>query len=222
MRHTINKQQKYYFPDQLKEQLSQISPYPLTMVEVPSGFGKTAAVREYLRNGLLQAACAWYTCRGESPAMAWVGICELLAKINRAVAEGMKSLKMPAMDTLLYMRAYLKKLKCRRKTHFVIDNYQLIKLNMHRELINVFSMHQSPNLYVILITQQLDSRPQLSVHNDNIHALDIALPDQVYLPFTDTIRCMIPYSVFFYIQSYWSNSLGIDKACNLSGGRIPG
>lgn len=37
--HKIPNKSKYYFPDRLKEKLNQISDYPLTIVEAPSGFG---------------------------------------------------------------------------------------------------------------------------------------------------------------------------------------
>ncbi|WP_250227724.1 helix-turn-helix transcriptional regulator [Anaeropeptidivorans aminofermentans] len=172
MSQTISKQEKYYFSDKLKEQLSQISQYPLTIIEAPSGFGKTTAVREYLRNELPEASCQWYICLGESAPIAWLGICELFSRINSEVANNMKSLKMPTLDTLFHMTSYLKNLECRNKTYFVIDNYQLINFDMHRELINVFSMHEDPNLHMIFITQQLDFRQQLSIHNNNIHTID--------------------------------------------------
>lgn len=172
MSQIISKQEKYYFSDKLKEQLGQISQYPLTIIEAPSGFGKTTAVREYLRNQLPQVTCEWYTCLGESAPMAWVGICELFAKINSEVADDMKTLKLPTVDTLYYMTSYLKNLECRNETYFIIDNYQLINFDMHRELISVFSMHETPNLHMIFITQQLNSKQQLSVHNNNIHTID--------------------------------------------------
>lgn len=172
MQKTINNIHKFYFSDKLKKQLSQISQYPLTIIKAPSGFGKTTAVREYIRNELHQSTCEWYTCIGESAPVAWMNICELFAKINSEMADGMKNLKMPTIDTLYCMTAYLKNLGCKRKTYLVIDNYQLINFDMHRELINVFSVHEDPNLHIIFITQLLDSRQQLSVHNNSICTID--------------------------------------------------
>ena len=56
---------KYYFPRQLKEQLAKISQHPVTVLEAPSGFGKTTAVREYLKEKLPEGARQyWYTCLG--------------------------------------------------------------------------------------------------------------------------------------------------------------
>ncbi len=50
MQKKVNQQIKYYFSERLKRQLEQISHHPLTIVEAPSGFGKTTTVREYLND----------------------------------------------------------------------------------------------------------------------------------------------------------------------------
>ena len=65
------------FSDRLQEQLEKVLDYPLTVVEGPAGFGKTTAVREYLRDRVDKDRRSWYTCLGESASRAWLGICEL-------------------------------------------------------------------------------------------------------------------------------------------------
>lgn len=163
----------YYFSDKLRRQLDQISQHPLTIVEAPSGFGKTTAVREYLKEKLTDGACEyWYTCFGESASMAWMGICELFSNINARVAEDLKNLKMPTMDTLFYITSYLRDIQCQAETYFVVDNYQLVNCDIPRELIGVFSLHGNPKLHMIFITQQLEAKQQISIHNNNIHTID--------------------------------------------------
>ena len=171
---TTSKRQKYCFPEKLTAQLSQIAQYPLTVIEAPSGFGKTTAVREYLKSAHPQAACVWYTCLGESAFGAWNGVCALFDGINSEIADGLKSLKAPTKDTLFYVADYLKRLKCRKETFLIVDNYQLVNFDLHRELISVFSMHGNPDLHMVFITQQLDFKQQLSVHNGNIYTVDAA------------------------------------------------
>ncbi len=171
---SAKKKHKYYFPNNLKRWLNQIPQYSLTVVEASSGFGKTTAVREYLRNKHPNATCRWYTCLGESCIEAWIKICELFDGINSKAADDMKSLKMPTTDTFHYIRTYLKKMKCHNETYLIIDNYHLIDFDIHRELINVFSMHENQNLHMIFITQRLDFRWQLYVCNDNINIIDAA------------------------------------------------
>lgn len=163
----------YYFSDKLKRKLARIPYHPLTIVEAPSGFGKTTAIREYLKENLPQGACEyWYTCLGEPASMAWMGICELFSNVNVKVADDLKNLKMPTMDTLFYMTAYLRGAHCQTETYLVVDNYQLVNCDIPHELISVFSMHGNSNLHMIFITQQLEAKQQISIHNEDIYTID--------------------------------------------------
>ncbi len=173
MKKNVDKQKKYYFSGRLKRQLNQISHHSLTIVEAPSGFGKTTAVKEYLKENLSHNACEyWYTCLGESVSVAWLGICELFSNVNVKVADDLKNLKMPTMDTLFYMTSYLRDFSCQTETYLVVDNYQLVNCDIPRELISVFSMHGNPKLHMIFITQQLEAKQQISIHNNNIHTIN--------------------------------------------------
>ncbi len=168
----ISGKYKYHFSDRLKEQLYRISDYPLTVVEAPSGFGKTTAVREYLKKELSGAACEWYICLGEPASAAWMGICELFSNVDRKATDELKNLKMPVMDTLSCVTAILRSLSCQKETYLVIDNYQLINCNIQRELISAFSIHGKPNLHMIFITQKLEVRRRFFVHNNDIYTID--------------------------------------------------
>jgi LuxR family maltose regulon positive regulatory protein len=165
-----NKKKEYYFSNKLKKQLAQISNYPVTVVEAPSGFGKTTAVSEYLNENLPQGACEhWYTCLGESAEVSWKGICELLAYVDKEAALNLEQMDMPARDTLFYLMTFLKNLKCQMETFLIIDNYHLLNCEIPRELMNIFSFHGNSNLHIIFITQQL--RQELMIHNTKIHSI---------------------------------------------------
>ncbi|MEA4891101.1 MAG: LuxR C-terminal-related transcriptional regulator [Peptococcaceae bacterium] len=173
MRKKANQKRMYYFSEKLKRQLEQITRYPLTVVEAPSGFGKTTAVKEYLKENLSPEACEyWYTCLGEPASWAWRGICELLANANEEIAANLKKLEMPATDTLFYITGILRDFHCRKETYLVIDNYQLVDCDIPWELMSVFSGHGNPNLHIIFITQQLGPRQKLITHNGDIHIID--------------------------------------------------
>lgn len=170
-----NQLQKYYFPERLKKQLSRIMDFPLTIVEAPSGFGKTTAVREYLNENLPQDSCQyWYTSLGEPGIIAWMGICELFSNVCDEVAEDLRNLKMPTMETLFQIASYLRGISCERETWLVVDNYQLVDCKVPRELISVFSMHGNPKLHIIFITQQLGVQQRFSIHNGMIHTITAA------------------------------------------------
>jgi LuxR family maltose regulon positive regulatory protein len=162
----------FYFPERLKKKLAQISSYPATVVEAPSGFGKTTAVREYLKENIPRNACErWHTCLGEPPSKAWEGICGLFAVVSRDAAEALKQLGPPTMDTLADVASVMREVRAPAETYLVVDNYQLFENEMPREAIDAFSVHGDKKLRVIFITQSLPGSKQ-SVHNANIHRLD--------------------------------------------------
>ncbi len=65
-----------YLPERLLARLDDVRNHRLTLIEAPSGFGKTTSFREYLR-GRSEARCFWYTCLGETRTRAWKGVCDL-------------------------------------------------------------------------------------------------------------------------------------------------
>jgi LuxR family maltose regulon positive regulatory protein len=90
----------YYFPDRLRARLDRIPKHPMTVVEAPSGFGKTTAVREYLKKRRQAGAREnWHTCLGEAPSRAWEGICGLFGGVDLDTAARLKELGPPTMGT---------------------------------------------------------------------------------------------------------------------------
>lgn len=169
MRKINNKQHKYYFSDKLKKQLAQIQYSPVTVVEAPSGFGKTTAMVEYFKKERPQAVCEWYTCLGKEPAIAWMRICDLFMSVDPAVADSLRKLDILALHELSLIPSILKNLNCNKETYLIIDNYQLIECDIHEGLINAFSTHGNSNMHMVFITQQFPSWQHLPVHNNNIY-----------------------------------------------------
>lgn len=173
MQESLRQEQKYYFSNELKKQLDQISNHSLTIIEAPSGFGKTTAIKEYLKERTNDDVHEyWYTCLGASTSMAWRGISDVFSNIDPKAADNLRNLKMPTKDTLLYIIEYIRGVYCEAETYLVIDNYQLIDFDIPYELIGVFSMHRIPNLHIIIITQQLKSKRKLCIHENDILTVD--------------------------------------------------
>ena len=166
-------QQKIYLSDKLKNQLAQISHFPLTVVEAPSGFGKTTAVREYLKEALPESAKQyWYTCLSENPSVSWGGICDLLSNVSNQISKNLKKLGFPTLDTLINISACFKDFSCLEETYIVVDNLHMIKSDILHELMSIFAMHESPNLHTIFITQHLGKKAQITFHNTYIHTIE--------------------------------------------------
>lgn len=161
-----------YFSDQLKKELMKIEKFPLTIVEAPSGFGKTTAIREYLKENLSEESYEkWYTCLGESPAKAWNGICNLFSQPAPDTAAKLEKLEFPASETLADLVSIVRTCRVQAKTFLVIDNYQLISSEILRDIINAFSVHGDPKLHLIFITQPLKDNSKYTVHHQHIHKI---------------------------------------------------
>ena len=118
----------YFFPKQLKVQLDSIRQYPLTIVEAPSGFGKTTAIQKYLEKISGPASSVyWYTCLNEPPSGIWNGICSLFAKIDGKTAVNLNRLNLPDADALADLSSMIREVRCPSETFLVIDSFQLMK-----------------------------------------------------------------------------------------------
>ena len=167
------KQEKYYFSKRLKNCLAKIPDYPLTIVQAPSGFGKTTAVREYADENLSkEIPVYWYTCLGESMEKAWYGICELLSDVDIHASNALKNLDLHTMDSLADMAKIIRKMQCGIETYLIMDNFQLIEGEMLSMLIHIFAVHCVPNLHIIIITQELEVGKRPSFYNDKIHYIN--------------------------------------------------
>lgn len=161
-----------FFPERLMSQLAHIRDYPLTLVEAPSGFGKTTAVREFMRRSYpVDARRHWYTCLGEAPSRAWEGICRLFAEADAEVASGLGDLYPPTAEALPDIAALTRACRCEAETVLVIDNFQLFENETPRGIVDALSVHAAENLHVVVVTQPLPFA-RASIHNANVLKLE--------------------------------------------------
>jgi LuxR family maltose regulon positive regulatory protein len=161
----------YYFPQNLQRQLDCILSYPLTLIEAPSGFGKTTAIREYTRERP-KAQTFWYTCLGESTEKSWKKIAALFKAVDTGIAEGLAKLQSPELDTLPDIARLLRQCRSRQEIFLVVDNYQLFMTTIHRDIINVLSVHGNEKLHIIVVTQPLAAPRKTTIHTSRILFID--------------------------------------------------
>jgi len=142
----------FYIPPRIINELDKSMHSPLTLIEAPSGFGKTVAVQEYL-NCHVPGQKYWYTCLGESAVAAWDGICTMLSKVDAAVAKKLSLLGFPNSDSLVKLRINMQEIQCSNETVFVIDNYQLIRGDMAPQLLEALAQHNNLSLHFIIVSQ---------------------------------------------------------------------
>lgn len=159
------------FSDELQRKLDRIPDYPLTVVEAPSGFGKTTAVREYLKGRSPLESRHWYTCLGESPACAWAGICGLFAALDGKIADRLRCLELPGPDALPALASIMRELRVEGERYLVIDNFQRIGTAAPDGLFQALAEHGSPGLHLIVITQSGGDALWEALRGPNIHTI---------------------------------------------------
>ena len=156
-----------YFPDKLRKRLSAIQRYPLTLVEAPSGFGKTTALRHFFDTAVSEAASIhWHTLLGESPAAAWSAFCRLISGFDPKSGEKLLTLGPPEPDTLPLIADTIAELSCPQDTYIVLDNFTEDAFSPEAPFLSALRGHSVPGLHFVIICQQLtdDRGPMLENH----------------------------------------------------------
>lgn len=117
--------QTLYFPQRLLNDLENINKYTLTVLEAPSGFGKTTALdkffsQKHFYNDSIRVIK--HTFFSDNIADYWKKLCELLESIDPLSAQALKEYDMPTPENLSDIRDILHELECAEETYLVLDN----------------------------------------------------------------------------------------------------
>ncbi len=150
-----NKTSSLYFPKQIKVAMEGISDYPLTVVEAPMGYGKTTAVREYLRT--IQANELWVRIHDSLISGFWNGLCNTLEGFDEKISLSLIELGFPD-DSVSLQEALklIRKIKFPEKTFLIIDDYHLINKPEVGNLIKFLTVNEIANLHIILIARFIE------------------------------------------------------------------
>jgi LuxR family maltose regulon positive regulatory protein len=86
-----------YFPSRITKVLDRILNHPLTVIEAPIGYGKTTAVREYLRNTAV--GMLWQEVYDNNVVSFWNGLAELFGQLDGDRSQSLAHLRLPADAT---------------------------------------------------------------------------------------------------------------------------
>lgn len=144
-----------YFTDRLTESMSSILERQLTVIEAPVGYGKTTAVREYLKSKPVDTV--WITLTGENETDFWQGFCAELGKRFSQygeTAEALISLGFP-YDAACAGEALrlISDMEFERDAVIVVDDYHRLNTPETGHFIERLAEARIDNLHGVLITR---------------------------------------------------------------------
>lgn len=146
----------HYYSGRLKRKLNQLRFAPAAVVEAPSGYGKTTAIRDFLQNVLPPGTpVCWFAAVDESPLAGFRRLCCAINKIDSQAGERLLRVGLPNSANVGEACDALRSIECNRETYLVIDNFQFIQSVLPASFFSALVEHGGKGLHIIIITQML-------------------------------------------------------------------
>lgn len=145
-----------YLSERLKTRLESIFDYSMTVIETPTGYGKTTAVKEFLKNS--GKKYIWFNVDSDDREQFFDDFCAKINGINEAAASQMRNIGFPVDSvTSSKIADVLMGIEFREKTVLVLDNYNLISDEHINDVLKDLSGNRDGNLIIVCLTQAITS-----------------------------------------------------------------
>ena len=168
-----------YYSQRLKRKLDELRFAPITIVEAPSGYGKTTAVKDFLDTETPQnTPVYWFAAVDETPVVSFRRLCREIDKIDSLAGERLLKIGLPNAATMGEACDTLRTIQCKQKTYFVIDNFQFLQVFLTSSFFTALIDHGGEALHIVIITQMLERDMHTAIARRcflHITALDLRL-----------------------------------------------
>ncbi len=148
--------EQHYYSDRLNHKLDQLRASPAAIVEAPSGYGKTTAVRDYLKTATTPSADVyWVTALDEAPGAGYRRLCREIEKIDGRAGERLLRIDFPNAFTIGETCDALRAIKCSREAWLVIDNFHFLCTGLPPAFLAALLDHGGAGLHIVVVTQML-------------------------------------------------------------------
>lgn len=146
----------HYYSEKLKQKLETIRMSAATVVDAPSGYGKTTAIRDFLESSIPKGTPVyWFTAADEDPNAAFKRLCREIERIDCCAGGRLLKIELPGSATVGEACDALRCLRCENETYLVIDNFQFMIDILPFSFISSLFVHGGKELHIIVITQIL-------------------------------------------------------------------
>ncbi len=146
-----------YYSERLKRKLHELCFISTTIIEAPSGYGKTTAVKDFLETEIPKITPVhWFTAVDEAPTASFGRLCREIDKIDRSAGERLLKIGLPNAATMGEACDTLRTIQCKQETYFVIDNFQFLQVFLTSSFFTALIDHGGEALHIVIITQMLE------------------------------------------------------------------
>lgn len=146
----------HYYSTRLKLKLDRLRQVPSAVVEAPAGYGKTTAIRDFVKKRIQEGTPVyWFTATEETAYAGYRRLCREIEKIDQAAGESLLRIELPNTITVGESAEILRSIRCTHETYLVIDNFQMMNASLIYSFVNALLEHGGEGLHVILLTQML-------------------------------------------------------------------
>lgn len=173
----------HYFSPWLLKKLGGILTAPVTVVEAPSGYGKTTAVRDYLMDNLPKGTPVyWWSAAEDAPGTSWTRLCREFEHIDPAAGKELLSAGFPRVMTAWEIGQVIGSLRCDTQSVLVLDDFHFLQKELPRTVMSVLLSYAGTKLHLVIITQtvrpfSLSFFEQAGVHYIRIEDLRLNAED---------------------------------------------
>lgn len=145
-----------YISNRLNSRLKTILESPLTIVEAPTGYGKTTVVKEYFAKNNIRNI--WFNIDTNDKDQFFTDFCKRITSVNEVCAKMLSSVGFPKdSDAASVIAKILFDMEFREDTILVLDNYHLICDDYFNQIIKDLSFGKNVKLHVVFLTQAITS-----------------------------------------------------------------
>ncbi len=154
----------HYFSDRLRRKLDRMRAASTAVVEAPSGYGKTTAVRDWLAASVPpRENVRWFTAVDEAPATAFRRLCREIEAVDGHAGRRLSKIGFPNSFTIGEACDALRGVGCGDETWLVIDNFQFLCPGLPPAFLTALIEHGDTKLHVVVVTQTLNRQLQTAI-----------------------------------------------------------
>jgi len=160
----------HYYSPRLLKKLECIITAQVTVVEAPSGFGKTTAVRDYLMDKLPKdIPVYWWSADEDAWGIFWTRLCRELEHIDPAAGKELLFAGLPRLMSAWEIGQVISSLRCDTQSVLVLDDFHILQKELPRSVMSALLSYTGTKLHLIIITQKVRPFPLPFFEQANVH-----------------------------------------------------